>query len=380
MRQGEDVSVIAREAVPCEGLTLVRVPSAGRRRPLRALSFSRAAANAVLGGGFDVVHAFSRTRHQDLFRAGGGSHADFLQRSFGPFGRLHRRLHPRHASLLALDRAVFADPRQRIQCASRLVADRLVAQHGVAAERILLLPNAVDADRFERARHARTAQALRQRIDPSAQHVWLLAGSGWHRKGLALALAALARTRDARLSLWVAGRDDPGAWRRRAQAAGLGERVRFIGARDDLEVVYAAVDGLVLPTRYDPFANVTFEAAAAGLPIVTSRANGAAEWLSREACHVVDRDDADALAEELRRASDGDVARRMGEAARRDVLPFDWSGHVEALRAEYARIMATRARIRSDREPHAGAPGERADRTRATAPLRAGPAARRGGA
>ncbi|MEZ4332917.1 MAG: glycosyltransferase family 4 protein [Myxococcota bacterium] len=351
VRRGERVSVIAREAVPCDGLEIVRVRSAGRRSPGRTLSFSRAAAAAVRTGRFDVVHGFSRTRHQDLFRAGGGSHADHLARSHGPLGRTLRRLQPRHASLLALDRAVFADPRQRIQCASRLVADRLITHHGVDATRILLLPNAVDAGRFDRERHAEAAHALRQRLDALAERVWLFAGSGWHRKGLARCFAALTRIRDPRLSLWVAGRDDAAAWRRRARRAGLAERVRFIGPRDDLEVVYAAVDGLVLPTRYDPFANVTFEAAAAGLPIVTSRGNGAAEWLSREACVVVgsdgDASDDDealgpALADALGRVSDTDLGRRMGEAARREVRRFDWGDHVAALQAEYARIVAAR--------------------------------------
>lgn len=347
VRQGEDVSVIAREAVAGDGVAWIRTGGGGRggrRLPWRTLAFSRSAATAARTGGFDVVHSFSRTRHQDLFRAGGGSHADHLERSFGPAGRAWRRLQPRHASLLALDRAVFADPRQRIQCASRLVAERLVARHGVAPARILLLPNAVDAGRFDRARHARAAHALRRRLAPSARRIWLLAGSGWHRKGLAPALEALARARDPGLTLWVAGRDDPGRWRRHAHAAGLGERVHFLGARDDLEVVYAAVDGLLLPTRYDPFANVTFEAAAAGLPIVTSSANGAAEWLSREACEVVDVGDGGALAEALRRASQVEVAHRMAEAARREVLRFDWPGHVAALRTEYARIAASRGR------------------------------------
>ncbi|MBK7950316.1 MAG: glycosyltransferase family 4 protein [Deltaproteobacteria bacterium] len=376
VRQGETVSVIAREGEPgieagvgasgserdIPGLEVVRVAGGSRRHPLRALAFSRAADAAIRERRFDVVHGFSRTRHQDLYRAGGGSHDDYLRRSFSPLGRAYRRWLPRHRSLLALERAVFADASQRIQCASRLVADRLCQREGVAPERILLLPNAVDSARFDGRRHAEAGRALRRALDAAAQSIWLFPGSGWHRKGLALCLAAMRRIDDAAVHLWVAGRDDPARWRRRVAAAGLGERVRFLGPRDDLEVVYAAVDGLVLPTRYDAFANVTFEGAASGLPIVTSRSNGAAEWLSPEACLRIEAGDPEALVAALRACGPEDVRRRMGEAARRDVLPHTWPAHVEALRAEYRRIVAARAAARGH-EVDLG-PGHTPDRPR----------------
>lgn len=345
-RQGEDVTVVAREfareTVPAEGIACVRVAGPGRRSPFRTLAFSRAAARATRSQGFDVVHGFSRTRHQDLFRAGGGSHEDYLERTHAPLGRAVRRLLPRHRSLIAVESRVFADPGQRIQCASRLVADRLALRHGVDRERILLLPNAVDTERFDAVRHREAGQRLRRALDPDAQRIWLFPASGWRRKGLDLALEAIARGADPGARLWVAGRDDPGPWRRRAARAGIGDRLRFLGPRADLEIVYAAVDGLLLPTRYDPFANVTFEAAAAGLAIVTSRANGAAEWLSPAACRVVEALEGEALAALLQTIAEPAARQRLGDTARREVAPHHWPGHVAALRAEYARLVAAR--------------------------------------
>ena len=46
--------------------------------------------------------------------------------------------------------------------------------------------------------------------------------------------------------------------------------------------VYAAADVFLLPTLYDPFANVTLEALAAGLPVITSAQNGASEIMDNE--------------------------------------------------------------------------------------------------
>jgi len=346
--QGEDVTIAAREADPASAVPVRILEGVSRRGPGRTLAFSRAAARATRPPAFDVVHSFSRTRHQDLFRAGGGSHADYLRRTAPPAGAALRRLLPRHRSLLAVERRVFADPRQRIQCASRLVADRLCDAEGVDRGRILLLPNAVDAARFDAAPRAGAARALRASLEPRAGRVWLFAGSGWRRKGLATAIEALARSADPELRLWVAGRDDPARWRRRIARAGVGGRIRFLGPRRDLELVYAAADGLLLPTFYDAFANVTFEAAAAGLPIVTTRANGAAEWLPEEACRRVEPGDAEALARALDALADTDRRRCMGAAARAAVRPYDWPGHVRALRAEYAGIVAARAAVRPD--------------------------------
>src|SRR5690606_34926878 len=103
---------------------------------------------------------------------------------------------------------------------------------GVPAERLHVIPNGVDLERFHPARRAGEGAALRAALgDPGP--VWLLLGSGWRRKGLDTALAALAA--GAPGVLWVAGRDAPGPWRARAQALGLAGRVRWLGARSDAE-------------------------------------------------------------------------------------------------------------------------------------------------
>jgi len=70
-------------------------------------------------------------------------------------------------------------------------------------------------------------------------------------------LEAFARSEAQAHRLWIAGRDDIGPWKRRATRLGIADRVRFLGERRDLDVLYQAVDAMVLPTRYDPFANVT---------------------------------------------------------------------------------------------------------------------------
>jgi UDP-glucose:(heptosyl)LPS alpha-1,3-glucosyltransferase len=334
---GDEVHVIARAARATDAaLRVHRVAVADLWQPWRVLAFSRAAARAAPRGAFDVVHSFSRTRHQDLFRAGGGSHADYLERSHRGLALAARRISPRHRVLLGLEQAVFADASQHLQCNSRMVRNALARRYAIAPERLSVVYNGVDLERFHPARREGDGARLRAELGGAAQPVWLFAGSGFARKGLETALDALARTRDG--ALWVAGADDPAPWRARAERLGVASRVRWLGARGDMEALLAAADALLLPTRYDAFANVCLEAAAAGLPVITSASNGAAEILEEGGLVLEDARDARGFAAALDALGDPAARRARGLAARAAAERFSWSAHLAALRSLYARI------------------------------------------
>ena len=97
----------------------------------------------------------------------------------------------------------------------------------------------------------------------------LFVGSGWERKGLRFAIDAIEGCADRRWRLLVAGRGQEARYRSAA--------VNFLGVATDLPRLYAAADIFLLPTIYDPFSNAALEALAAGLPVITTRANGFSE-------------------------------------------------------------------------------------------------------
>lgn len=333
-RAGDEVHVVARRATPRSSVKLHRVRVPTFWQPLRVLAFSHAAAREAPRGVFDVVYSLARTLHQDLYRAGAGSHLDYLRRRFDAPARQLRKLSPRHAVLAGFEQRVFADASQQIVCNSEMVRGEIAQRHRVAPERLSLIRNGVELEHYAHSSHARAR--VRGELAGGGDVVFLFAGSGFARKGLDTALRALARVR-APAQLWVAGRDDVAAWRRLASALGVAERVRFLGYRPDLPAVFAAADALVLPTRYDAFANVCLEAAAAGLPVVTSGANGAAE-LFREAGRVVeDPDDVAGFVAALETLHEPATRRQCGEAAREIAAAYGWDSHVAALRALFAR-------------------------------------------
>ena len=90
--------------------------------------------------------------------------------------------------------------------------------------------------------------------------------------------------------------------------------VTLVGTVDDPVPYYAAADAFVLPTFYDPSSLSVSEAAAAGLPSVTTRFNGAAELLTDGVDGFVLDDPAD----------DGALADRLGRLLTRPISAAAW--------------------------------------------------------
>ncbi|MBW2665029.1 MAG: glycosyltransferase family 4 protein [Deltaproteobacteria bacterium] len=338
-RRGDQVEVIARRADDSPEVAVRRVAVPRGWQPLRVLGFSAAAARAIAGSRADCVLSFSRTRRQHVYRAGAGSHADYMERRYG---RLHHawRFSPRHAVLLAAERRIFRDPRQRVLCLSEMVRSEIQRRYQLPAERLTVVRNGVDLERFHPRNRAGSGAKLRARLGASNLPVWLFAGSGFKRKGLDTALRALARSGPSASELWVAGRDAPARWQRLARRLGVASRVSFLGFRADLAPVYAAADALFLPSRYDAFGNVCLEAAAAGLPVVTSGAVGAAELLRDSGGVVADPEDVTGFARELERLQEPALRARRAADSRKVAETLSWDRQIDVLRTELERAVA----------------------------------------
>ena len=162
----------------------------------------------------------------------------------------------------------------------------------------------------------------------------LFVGSGFARKGLDRAISGLARG-GVKASLLVVGAGDTGPYERQARASGLAERVRFLGVRDDVERLHAVADLLLLPTRYDAFGNVVLEAMASGLPVATTRTNGASELIRDGENGLVCEE---SFAPAFAALDDPAALRRLGGAARSTAEEHTWAHHAERVLELYRKV------------------------------------------
>jgi UDP-glucose:(heptosyl)LPS alpha-1,3-glucosyltransferase len=273
---------------------LVRLES---RQPFE---FARAFQQARRAG--QVVLSLDRVPGCDVFRAGDGVHAAWLQRRSrfeSVWRRRFRFLNLKHAALLGLEQEVFKTARAAI-ANSRMVAKEIFHWHGFPKERIHIVPNGIGLGVPRVSR-----QEARKRLEiPERSFCILFIGTGWERKGLRFAIEAV-ESLSGEVLLLVAGRGDANHYRSPC--------VRFLGTVEDLPSLFGAADVFTLPTIYDPFSNACLEATAAGLPVVTTTANGFSEILTT-GVHgdIVEPGDVVALARALEAWKSRDLEKTAG--------------------------------------------------------------------
>ncbi|HEY9722283.1 MAG TPA: glycosyltransferase, partial [Oscillatoriaceae cyanobacterium] len=106
-----------------------------------------------------------------------------------------------------------------------------------------------------------------------------------------------------------------------AASLGIGERIAFVGHREDVPGVLEQFDLFVLPSLYEPFGRVLIEAMAATRPIVATFAGGVPEIvLDGETGVLVPPGDDERLAQAIAAVlADSALAKRLATAARQRV-------------------------------------------------------------
>ncbi len=263
---GQETSLITTEDWPAERWSngeIQRIPGKSLEEFSRSFQASQT--------GCDVHFSLERVPGCDVFRAGDGVHAAWLQRrdGFDPvWKRLTRWINRKHAQILRLERQVFDPANTKAVIAnSKMVRDEILARFPFPPSRVHVIYNGITPSSVAPSR----AEARRIWNIDEKTFCPLFLGTGWERKGLSTAIRAADCLEDT--TLLVAGRGVADRYR--------GTNVRFLGPVKDIASLFAASDILVLPTWYDPFSNACLEALAAGLPVITTDANGFSEIIER---------------------------------------------------------------------------------------------------
>ncbi len=257
-QRGHNVRLLCQKVDPAaspEGMAVERLAGLSWDPSLALLSFCRASQKRLrrLRGenAIDVALGFSDCWGADVFRLGAGVHAAYLKRRTRTKPVLDR------AALWAEARRFGPGGYRRLIVPSQAVADEASSFYPAAKDRIDVVRNGVDLDRF-------AAESARERLRQSwsvapDERVAVFIGHELERKGFQTAVAS---TQQANLRLIYVGAA--------ARPASLPAHVVWLGFRADVPQVLAASDVLILPSHYEPIGNVVLEAWAAGRPAVVS--------------------------------------------------------------------------------------------------------------
>ena len=218
-------------------------------------------------------------------------------------------------------------PRVRIVVSQRMKED-FIRHYGEAAQDVIVVPNGVDCQRFSPANRALCRDKVRQRHDiPPEAPVLLFAGGDWERKGVRCIIEALSLLPQRDVRLLVVGDGDVEAHQRLARHRQVEERVTFAPRTGDIHQYYAACDIFTFPTLYEPFALVIVEAMASGLPVITSRLAGAADYITDGVSGLLldtPGNPAELASRIALLLSDRELRETMGRRARKVVEKLSW--------------------------------------------------------
>jgi len=228
---------------------------------------------------------------------------------------------------------------------SEAVRDYTVEAERVSPDRIDVVPNAVDTDRFRPADAGERARIRRENALPESELLAVCAANLRPIKGVDVLVEAwgrVARGAPEASIVLVGEGPDRGSLDARAETLGIRDRVRFLGRRHDIPEILRAADLAVLPSRGEGFSNALLEYMATGLPVVATRVGGNPELVAGpELGRLVPAEAPEALAEAvLELAGSQELRERIGGAARERVLRHHG---VDAVMASWVEVLHRRA-------------------------------------
>lgn len=321
--------------------------------PWYSWQLGRAVAGAVRSGAVDVVHA------QGLCAFGFG----WMRRGDARLARV-----PFIANPHGLEEYRTPDWRKRLayaffrslysygnRCADRVIATDACTQGdlprflGVAPERVVVIPSAIDVDECLAWTQDALRVALRSRFQLDQADLVLLSVSRLERnKGYHVLAEALARLRERLPARWrwlvVGEGKERAALAAQTQRLGIADHVIFVGrlGDDELHSLYEEIDVFVHPTLYEGSSLVTLEAMLHRRPIVATAVGGIPDKVFDDRNGFLVRPgDSDALARTIARVLAARARWEVwgAESVRIVRTTFDWPVVAQRTLAEYRQML-----------------------------------------
>ncbi len=341
INNGHEVHVFSNSFEGQAGqITPHKVPIIKVPRAFRRLSFA-INSQRLLGkkNSFDLVIGFGGTWCIEVYRPGGGTEKEWNVQNINSIdskfvrliNRIIRLINPKNITGSYVDHRIYKSDRLKLVIAnSYKVKNDITKYYNFPEDRIKVAYNGIDLNRFNPDNRPTFRKEIRNSYGIGKNEIVILfIANNFRLKGLHCLIKAIAILKskvNVPFRLMVTGRGKAKKFVKLAKKEGCLENIIFTGQVNRAEMYYATADIFVHPTFYDPFANVCIESLASGIPVITTKYNGAGELITDgiEGFILNDPRDIGTLAEKMAFFFNESKRIKAGENARRLAERFPW--------------------------------------------------------
>ncbi len=253
-----------------------RVKTIKATKYLNLITFANQVHKKLRSLDLDIVQGFGKSMGLDVFRPPTGTQKAYLLEN-----QKKIKLQPCTYMELAIEKRLLLSGAKVVVVNSKLSEQRIKKVYPDLKIPVQVIPNMVDLPYWQVNKASSIASDSRTKLKiPADDVVFLHVSTSFVKKGVPEAVEAMKilsakipKKEFQRLRLLLVGEGDfPIPFE-------LQDQILVFPRTDDIRPYYFASDVLLHPTHYDSYANVVLEAFACGLPVMTTKKNGAVEAL-----------------------------------------------------------------------------------------------------
>lgn len=293
---GADAHLIAATGQPTDTNNIHIFFGDNRTKRASFHSFKNAIIEHLKQNHYNIIHSFLPFDFADVYQPRGGCYPEAIirnaasyQNSFvGYLKILTAFANIRRTILQKAEKKLCEKENGPVVAAlSNYVAEQFKKHYGLDSGRITIIPNGIKIDKkTDSADTPKTLSRIMEDfggVKPDKMTVFLFVANNFRLKGLFSLINAIYSAKrkkpDNQIFLIVAGSDNPGKFKTLATKLGIEKQIQFVNYVPDIQKLFEIADVAVLPTFYDPSSRFILEALAAGKPVITTKNNGASEFL-----------------------------------------------------------------------------------------------------
>jgi len=248
----------------------------------RNAQFHRRFNKAISKEHFDAVVGFNKMPGLDIYYGADYCYIARAKPRYGPIYRITPRYHYQHA----FEHSVFhAHEDTTIFSLSSREMGVYQQHYGTPRSRFVMMPPTLDVARRLTGDYDKIRNRKREALGLKDEKLLLFIGSGFKTKGLdraILAMHALPDELKRKTRLFIVGQDNTTkTYQHQVDHLGLGDRVSFLGGRDDVPDLMIAGDLLIHPAYSENTGTVILEAIISGLPVIATDVCGYAPHIAK---------------------------------------------------------------------------------------------------